>query len=194
MGWRLGKAVLALPGVVLVLVPGVILWATCGTDAAAHLPGPADPGLWVGAVFGLGGLALAIWTVRLFVAGGEGTPAPWDPPHKLVVRGPYRHVRNPMISGVLFMLLAEALILDSWPIAVWLGIFFLANAIYIPRVEEPGLEARFGEDYRRYRAAVPRWFPNPVAWTPEGDPGSNAGRNTDRNANRSANRNEEDRP
>ncbi len=94
MGWRLGKAVLALPGVVLVLVPGVILWATCGTDAAAHLPGPADPGLWVGAVFGLGGLALAIWTVRLFVAGGEGTPAPWDPPHKLVVRGPYRHVRN----------------------------------------------------------------------------------------------------
>ena len=88
MAWRLGKAVLALPGVVLVLVPGLIVWGTAGTDAAASLPGANDPGLWVGALFGLAGLGLAVWTVRLFVGGGEGTPAPWDPPQRLVVRGP----------------------------------------------------------------------------------------------------------
>jgi protein-S-isoprenylcysteine O-methyltransferase Ste14 len=170
MPWRLAKAVIALSGVVLVLVPVLIVWATADTGAAARFGGPAEPGFWVGAAFALAGLGLAGWTVRLFLGRGAGTPAPWDPPRRLVVRGPYRHVRNPMISSVCFMLFGEALILDSWPVAAWLAVFFLANAVYIPRFEERGLAARFGDDYRRYKAAVPRWFPNPVPWTPEGNP------------------------
>jgi protein-S-isoprenylcysteine O-methyltransferase Ste14 len=72
-----------------------------------------------------------------------------------------------MISAVLMLLAAEALMLDSWPLAVWLAVFYIANAIYIPRFEERGLERRFGAAWRRYKAHVPRWFPTPVAYDPE---------------------------
>ena len=57
------------------------------------------------------GFALPVWTVKLFVTVGQGTLAPWDPTSKLVVRGPYSHVRNPMITGVACILAGEAL---SW--------------------------------------------------------------------------------
>jgi len=112
------------------------------------------------------GLALACWTVTLFMRFGQGTPAPWNPPRKLVVRGPYRYIRNPMITSVMFMLLAEALLYRSWPLAGWLIIFFLANAIYFPLVEEKGLSKRFGDAYLQYKAHVPRWFPRIASWTP----------------------------
>jgi len=94
---------------------------------------------------------LSVWTVKLFMKFGDGTPAPWDPPRKLVIRGPYRHVRNPMITGVLLMLLAEAMLLQSWPIALWMAVFFIGNAVYFPLVEEKGLEKRFAHDYRLYK-------------------------------------------
>jgi protein-S-isoprenylcysteine O-methyltransferase Ste14 len=81
-----------------------------------------------------------------------------------VIRGPYRHVRNPMISGVLTALLAEALLSGAWPIAAWLLVFFAANALYFPLVEEKGLERRFGQPYLAYKAAVPRWMPRLRPW------------------------------
>jgi protein-S-isoprenylcysteine O-methyltransferase Ste14 len=71
-----------------------------------------------------------------------------------------------MISGVLFNLAGEALALGSSAIGVWFGIFFLANAVYIPLSEEPGLEERFGDAYRAYRAHVPRWVPRLRPWPP----------------------------
>ena len=167
MFWRLSTTVIVLPGTALVFVPAVIFWATGNTGAAMDYIGPSDPGFWVGVIVGAIGLVFALWTVRLFVRRGEGTPAPWDPPQQLVIRGPYRHVRNPMIASVYMMLLAETLILNTWAIAVWLLVFFLANAIYVPRSEEPALEGRFGDPYRRYKANVPRWFPNPFPWDPD---------------------------
>ena len=85
-----------------------------------------------------------------------------------MVRGPYRHVRNPMIAGVLLMLAAESLIFGSWHLAGWTLAFFLGNAVYLRSVEEPALERRFGDDYRRYRANVPRWIPALRPWDPPG--------------------------
>lgn len=105
-----------------------------------------------------------IWTVAIFATFGNGTLAPWDPPVRLVVRGPYRHVRNPMITGVLLVLLAEAAFLRSLPLAGWWICFFSANAIYFPCVEEKALEKRFGADYRSYKAHVPRWVPRVTPW------------------------------
>jgi protein-S-isoprenylcysteine O-methyltransferase Ste14 len=114
----------------------------------------------------LTGLWLAVETIALFGRVGKGTLAPWDPTRKLVVRGPYRRVRNPMISGVGLILLGEAAILGSAPILVELGLFALANLIYIPLIEEPDLAARFGAEYEEYRRAVPRWIPKRTPWTP----------------------------
>lgn len=167
MAWPLLKAILILPGTVLVLVPGVILLATKDSGLAAVVASPTEVRFWVGLAAAVSGLALAIWTSSLFLKVGRGTPAPWDPPQKLVVRGPYRHVRNPMITGVLLLLLAEATLLGSWPIAVWLAIFAVGNAVYFPLVEAPGLVRRFGDDYREYWRHVPRWIPRASPWRPE---------------------------
>jgi protein-S-isoprenylcysteine O-methyltransferase Ste14 len=112
------------------------------------------------------GLLLFVASLRRFATEGEGTLAPWDPPRALVVRGPYRHVRNPMISGVVFILFGEALVLLSWRHAEWAAAFLGINLIYIPLLEEPMLEARFGESYREYRRHVPRIWPRFRAWTP----------------------------
>jgi len=161
VNWPLVKSILILPGTALVYVPGVILWATAGLG---RVSGPGDWTFWAALLPGGLGFVLAVWTVRLFTRVGGGTPAPWQPPKKLVVRGPYRHVRNPMISGVLFLLAAEALFFRSWPLAGWLVVFFAANAVYFPLFEEKGLERRFGDDYRLYKAHVPRWVPRPRPW------------------------------
>jgi protein-S-isoprenylcysteine O-methyltransferase Ste14 len=85
-------------------------------------------------------------------------------PQKLVIRGLYRYVRNPMISGALFVLMAEATLFRSWPIAIWMVIFPASNTVYFCLGEEKGLENRFGDDYRDYKAHVPRWVPRLRAW------------------------------
>ena len=121
----------------------------------------------VGVVLICLGLVLMIATIRLFATVGEGTLAPWNPTQRLVVQGVYRHVRNPMISGVLAILLGESVLAASLPIACWFLIFFTVNAIYLPLSEEPGLVKRFGEEYEEYRRNVPRWVPRLKPWTPE---------------------------
>ena len=109
------------------------------------------------------GLLLFVSTATLFVKVGRGTLASGDPPQHLVLVGPYRHVRNPMISGVLFILSAETLFFASLSLLAWLAVFLLVNAIYIPLLEEPGLEKRFGEEYP---CASSRTFPG---WIPRLD-------------------------
>jgi protein-S-isoprenylcysteine O-methyltransferase Ste14 len=101
-----------------------------------------------------------------FFADGEGTLAPWDPPRRLVVRGPYRYVRNPMISCVVFIVLAEALLLDSRSHLSWALLFAGINMLYIPLLEEPGLRARFGAAYEDYCRHVPRLVPRLRPWNP----------------------------
>ncbi len=164
MTWAMLRAIVILPGTALVLVPALLLWATGDLDTGVTLAKPGAPAFWLAAALGAAGVVFAVWTASLFARLGEGTPAPWDPPKKLVVRGPYRHVRNPRITSVLAMLAAEALLFLSWPLAAWLAVFFTANAIYFPLSEEPGLARRFGEDYTRYKANVPRWLPRLRPW------------------------------
>ena len=164
MNWSLVRAIVILPGTVLVSVPALILWAADGTELTAVSVGVREPRMWLAVLLGFAGFGLAISTVRLLMIVGEGTPAPWNPPQKLVVRGPYRHVRNPMITSVLMILSAETLAFESWPLVAWLVFFFVANCIYFPLVEEKGLERRFGDDYRTYKVNVPRWLPRITPW------------------------------
>ncbi len=94
---------------------------------------------------------------RRFVTDGRGTLAPWDPPRELVVRGLYRYVRNPMISGVVSILVGEALLLASRPHLRWALIFLGINAVYIALLEDP-LLARLLPRLRSWepRAGNPR--------------------------------------
>jgi protein-S-isoprenylcysteine O-methyltransferase Ste14 len=110
------------------------------------------------------GLTLFVSSLYNFATRGRGTLAPWDPPKNLVVTGPYRYVRNPMISGVVFILAGEAFLLASRPHAMWALIFTIINLIYIPLLEEPMLEQRFGDDYREYCRHVPRILPRVRPW------------------------------
>jgi protein-S-isoprenylcysteine O-methyltransferase Ste14 len=112
------------------------------------------------------GLLLFFSSLRRFAAEGHGTLAPWDPPRYLVVQGPYRYVRNPMISGVVFVLAAEAMLLLSGAHAFWAFVFIGINFVYIPLVEEPFLRLRFGQAYREYCRHVPRVFPRLQPWSP----------------------------
>ena len=97
-------AVVLLPGTVAVLIPALLL------GDAEIAPWPLA--LVGGAVLAFG-LCMIAWTVALFAGVGRGTLAPWDPPERLVVRGPYRYVRNPMITGVVSVLLGEAALFGS---------------------------------------------------------------------------------
>ena len=157
--------VIVLPGTVLIFVPTLIVMLTDNTTVAAAPVGPTSLQFWLGVLFGVPSAGLALWSMRMFVQFGAGTAAPWDPPQRLVVRGPYRHVRNPMLSGVIGLLIAESLLVGSWPLAAWAGLFALGNMIYFPFSEEPALVKRFGDDYRVYSENVRRWIPRITPWT-----------------------------
>lgn len=162
------QAVLLLPGTVLVAVPAAILHfsAPSLSDVMAE---PGSMRFVLAVAVSVPGLILAGWTMSLFIRFGDGTAAPWDPPQKLVVRGPYRHVRNPMISGVVFLLLSESLLFDVTGLLIWTTVFFVGNSVYFPLVEEPGLRRRFGDDYKVYFANVGRWIPRLTPWSLDKD-------------------------
>ena len=105
--------------------------------------------------------------MALFGRQKKGFIAPWNPPAELIIAGPYRYVRNPMISGVGFMLLGEVMLFINDGLAVWFLLFATVNAVYIPLVEEPQLLKRFGTAYALYRAEVPRWIPRLHPWSGE---------------------------
>ena len=151
-------ALLLLPFMAVLVIPRWLInwygatteWSTRALSIFGHV---------LGGLFVLAGLSLFSWCLYLFAARGKGTLAPWDPPTRLVVSGPYRYVRNPMISGVLMILAGEALVHGSLTLGFWFLGFLVLNQIYFMILEEPMLESRFGEDYRRYKKAVPRWIP-----------------------------------
>ena len=153
-------SIVVLPFVVVVLVPLWLLNAIPPGDVPL-----ADAALLamvlhaIGAALFIIGLGLFSWCVSLFVRVGRGTLAPWDPTRNLVAVGPYRYVHNPMISGVAAMLMGEAVLLGSIALSLWACIFVVINHAYFVLLEEPGLEERFGEPYRVYKANVPRWIP-----------------------------------
>jgi protein-S-isoprenylcysteine O-methyltransferase Ste14 len=105
------------------------------------------------------GFALWVWTVRLFAVIGEGTLAPWDATRHLVVERPYCHVRNPMITAVLVVLIGESSLFGSVATLIWSAVCLAVNSAYFVVIEEPGLARRFGGQHRAYRANVPRGIP-----------------------------------
>jgi protein-S-isoprenylcysteine O-methyltransferase Ste14 len=136
----------ALPGVVAFVVPLLLLRRAGETF---RLPALIPLGL---------GLAVLLWCVHDFHTRGLGTLAPWDPPRRLVISGPYRYSRNPMYVGVLLILLGWSLAFVSRGhliYAVVMGVVFHLRVVFF---EEPWLAKTHGTDWIAYRANVNRWL------------------------------------
>jgi protein-S-isoprenylcysteine O-methyltransferase Ste14 len=105
------------------------------------------------------GVAVLTWCVWDFAVTGRGTLAPVDPPRVLVTRGLYRRVRNPMYVGVVWILLGEALALDSGGLLAYAAVVWLGFHLFVLLYEEPHLREQFGASYEAYVRRVPRWLP-----------------------------------
>ena len=142
-------------GFLLVYLPSrVLLWSGIVRPATMEAPQIA------GMIVATAGALLALWCVVTFVAIGKGTPAPFDPPRRLVVRGPYRFVRNPMYLGGALALAGAALFYQSLLLLACGSIFALAFGLFVLFYEEPTLRRTFGTDYKAYCHQVPRWCPH----------------------------------
>lgn len=163
---RQSIAILLLPCTMAVGIP---LWIARRNHTVFTRPDDLRGLAVVGAGAGLlcVGIAVLATTVSLFWRRGRGTLAPWDPPRRFVIEGPYRYVRNPMISGVIAVIVGEACLLRSLPLTEWAVLFAVINAAYIPLLEEPMLAARFGEPYTRYTRQVRRFVPRVRGWNPD---------------------------
>ncbi len=149
----------------LVLVP----WLLVQAEHALHIPTFSTPLQswlpWVGFTgFGL----LNLTTGYVMSYWGKGTPLPLETASVLVIRGPYRFVRNPMaISGLSLGLMV------GWWLGSWftLTIVILAGItwhVFVRPLEERDLEARFGEEYLAYKSEIQNWIPTikPAAISP----------------------------
>lgn len=97
------------------------------------------------------------WEFAIF---GRGTPAPLDPPKRLVVRGLHRFVRNPMYLSVLTVVVGWAVYLPSPALLLYAGALWIVLHAFVASVEEPDLRRRFGESYVQYCRDVRRWVPS----------------------------------
>lgn len=110
-----------------------------------------------------GGLYSAHVMVRL----GDGTPLPLDPTRRLVIRGPYAHVRNPMAIFGLAQGVGVGLLFGSWFVLLYVLCGLLLWNYVVRPWEEQDLLRRFGEPYERYKQAVRCWWPRRSPWRPD---------------------------
>lgn len=113
----------------------------------------------VGIAVTVGGGAVAVWCVLTFAVIGKGTPAPFDPPRRLVARGPYVVVRNPMYIGAGLALVGASIFYGSLGLLGYAVAFFLVTHVFVVLYEEPALRRTFGTEYEAYCRQVRRWWP-----------------------------------
>jgi protein-S-isoprenylcysteine O-methyltransferase Ste14 len=141
-------------GFLFVYLPACLLsWSGIARPAAIAWPQIA------GAAICTAGAIIALWCVGTFIYVGKGTPAPFDPPRRLVIRGPYRRVRNPIYIGAALALSGTALFYHSLPLLLYdCALLALAHLIVV-FYEEPTLRRTFGAEYDTYCHKVRRWLP-----------------------------------
>jgi protein-S-isoprenylcysteine O-methyltransferase Ste14 len=141
-------------GLVLIFLPARILSST-------GIIQPSRIGVWqaAGVLAGAAGATLALTCVFTFACVGRGTPAPFDPPRRLVVRGPYRLLRNPMYAGAGLALAGAALYYQSTALLGYAVLFLIATHVFVVLYEEPTLRRTFGNEYEAYCRQAGRWWP-----------------------------------
>lgn len=126
-----------------------------------------------GSCFAVG---VGVWVACLdtFSRHGRGTPLPMDAPRKLVTRGPFSVIRNPIMAAEVLVIWAEALYLSSVGVLLYALVVTMGAHAAVRYIEEPELLKRFGASYEEYCRLVPRWVPRIVRRARPGAPPSNA--------------------
>ena len=105
------------------------------------------------------GLAVTAWSAFHFLK-VQGTPVPFNPPPKVVNTGPYRHARNPMLTGVFLFLFGIGFGVNSVSLVFFFTpLYVLINVWELKNIEEPELIKRLGDEYTEYRRNTPMFFP-----------------------------------
>ena len=138
------------PGTVAVLVPLFLV---------ADRTVVVGPTLWLAIILFTLGIVLYLRTAWDFAVIGKGTPAPIDPPVRLVTRGPYRYSRNPMYISILTIIAAWAALFGSAILVVYAVAMFVIYSLIVRFFEEPHLAREFGHEYEEYAERVGRWLP-----------------------------------
>lgn len=152
---------LFVPGTVSVLIPFLLISSPLEIWRFRWLPFQ-----FAGVLAVLLGVLVYSWCAWHFTFGGEGTPAPIDPPRHLVVKGPYRCVRNPMYLAVTMTIIGEAAFLGSGTLLVYAAFCFIGFNLFVMFYEEPALARKFGAEYEEYCHVVCRWLPRVAAIGP----------------------------
>ena len=156
MGGRFLRTLLfgaLVPATFLVLIPAMILNVT-GINSEGGIS------RLVGLVPMIVGIAILAWCFAGFIVEGEGTPAPYEPPHRLVTGRLYGWMRNPMYVAVTTILVGEAMFYGSLPLLLWAAVAWIVFHFFVVLYEEPNLQRRFGPAYESYAEHVPRWLPS----------------------------------
>ncbi len=126
----------------------------------------------------LAGAMVGLRCVFDFAWTGRGTPAPIDPPRRLVVRGFYAYVRNPMYLGFALAILGAWVVFGAgrWLALICAAVLVAGVDLFVRFYEEPTLRRKFGADYEKYCRNVPRWRPRLKPWIPERAEAAQAGR------------------
>lgn len=139
----------------------VTIFLALMTDAALNLSGPFHyPWNYIISVpLVVIGAFLWTWSVLHFIR-ANGTPVPVSPPPKLVNTGPYAYIRNPMLAGVFFVLFGVGFIVGSPSLLlVFAPVFVICSVLEFKFIEEPELEKRLGDAYRKYKRKTPLLIP-----------------------------------
>lgn len=139
------------------MVVGVVPYLIAGADARNR---EWDLASYLTLVPLTAGVLILAVCIRDFLAVGQGTLAPIDPPRRLVRAGLYRYVRNPMYLGALLALVGQTLLFRSTAVGVYTVLWFAAVNAMVFFYEEPHLRRVFGEPYEEYCRAVWRWVPH----------------------------------
>ena len=109
--------------------------------------------------FMIAGASVVIWALTVLIMKGEGDRKPLRPTKKLVTTGPYRYCRHPMILGLIIYYTGISIWAGSLTALAMFALLMFFNIIYVKNIEEEGLEARFKEEYTRYRDKTPFLIP-----------------------------------
>jgi protein-S-isoprenylcysteine O-methyltransferase Ste14 len=154
-----------------IVAPAAFWLVSAGIDGAFGLSRLV--GVPWSSIVGAAGILIGVfwilwaWSYLLFV--GRGLPLEvfgraLHPTKVLVTTGPYAYTRNPMVLGLLFVLLGLAFLRGSLSGFIIVPVIGLGAWLYLAEFEERGLVARFGAEYEKYRQGVPTVFPRLSAY------------------------------